>query len=402
MKFIRNLIILLIVAAGLTFFIWQSQKTKNTILPEEIEKTYTRQLEIREDSTYGILLAEAGIPTTTRQAIFEAAKNVYNLSTIRLGRTFNLVYDKQTDQLQQLIYQIDTEEKLYLNLQNTTTGTTTEPVWIAERIPIPYEVKIKTVEGTIETSMYEAALEQGIDERAVIAFADAFQWTIDFAWEVRKGDTFKFIYEERYLDGKYIMPGQVLAGKFVNNGKELYAFYYEETQDNKGYFDENGNSAERTFLKAPLAFKYISSGFTSGLRYISAFNISTGHRAVDYAAAYGTPVRAVGDGTVVFAGWDGAYGNKISIHHNGTYTTNYAHLSRFAVRYGQKVSQGQTIGYVGSTGLSTGPHLHYELVKYGTKINPLTETFPPKEGIKEENKETYLAAIKDLKEQLDN
>ncbi len=348
------------------------------------------------------MLAEAGIPTTTRQAIFEAAKNVYNLSTIRLGRTFNLVYDKQTDQLQQLIYQIDTEEKLYLNLQNTTTGTTTEPVWIAERIPIPYEVKIKTVEGTIETSMYEAALEQGIDERAVIAFADAFQWTIDFAWEVRKGDTFKFIYEERYLDGKYIMPGQVLAGKFVNNGKELYAFYYEETQDNKGYFDENGNSAERTFLKAPLAFKYISSGFTSGLRYISAFNISTGHRAVDYAAAYGTPVRAVGDGTVVFAGWDGAYGNKISIHHNGTYTTNYAHLSRFAVRYGQKVSQGQTIGYVGSTGLSTGPHLHYELVKYGTKINPLTETFPPKEGIKEENKETYLAAIKDLKEQLDN
>ena len=250
--------------------------------------------------------------------------------------------------------------------------------------------------------MYESALAQNIDERAVIGFADAFQWTIDFAWEVRQGDTYKFIYEERYLDGEYIMPGQILAGKFVNAGKDLYAFYYQETAENFGYFDEAGNSAERTFLKAPLAFKYITSGFTTGSRYIAAFNIAPGHRAIDYAATFGTPVRAVGDGTVIFAGWDGSYGYKISVRHNATYTTNYAHLSKFAIKSGQKVSQGQTIGYVGSTGLSTGPHLHYELVKNGTKINPLTEVFPPKEGIKEENKPAYLAVTKDLKEKLDN
>ena len=406
MKFIKFLVLISIVSASLAFLIWLAQRSSSDVINSnqnefKPETTYTKSLEITEGSTYGTLMSEAEVPTTTRQEIFEAAEDIYDLSTVRLGRTIDLIYDKATDQLQQLIYQIDTEEKLYVNLQATTTGTTTESIWVAERIAIPYEVKIKTVSGSIKTSMYEAALEQGIDERAVIAFADAFQWTIDFAWEVRENDTFKFIYEERYLDGKYIMPGQVLAGKFVNDGKALYALYYEETKDNFGYFDENGDSAERTFLKAPVAFKYITSGFTTGSRYIEAFNISTGHRAIDYAASYGTPIRSVGDGTVVLAGWNGSYGDKVSIRHNSTYTTNYAHMSKIAVKYGQKVTQGQTIGYVGSTGLSTGPHLHYEMVKYGTKINPLKEVFPPKEGIKEENKSVYFESIKDLKSQLD-
>lgn len=405
MKFTSKFLILIVIAGGLAFFVWQKQADadeSNKQVPEEVATTYTKQLEIVEDSTYGILMQEAEVPTTTHQEIFNATEDIYDLSKIRLGRTIDLIYNIETDQLEQLIYQIDTEEKLFVNLQSTTTGTTTESIWVAERALIPYEIKIKTAQGVIETSMYEAAMEQNIDERAVIGFADAFQWTIDFAWEVRKGDTFKFVYEERYLDGEYIMPGQVLAGKFVNDGEELYAFYYEETEDNFGYFDQNGDSAEKVFLKAPVAFKYITSGFTTGRRYIEAFNISTGHRAIDYAASYGTPVRSVGDGTVVLAGWSGSYGNKVSVRHNGIYTTNYAHMSRIAVRYGQKVSQGQTIGYVGSTGLSTGPHLHYEMVKYGTKINPFNEVFPPKEGLKEENKEAYLAEIKDLRDQLDN
>ena len=405
MKFLVYLVILIALVAGL-FLFWPKSNKVDQNLTEGIEQaaptTYTRSLEITEGATYGFLMAQAGVPTTTRQEIFAAAQSVYDLTKIRLGRSLDLVYDLTTDELEQLVYQIDTEERLYVSLNSTTTASSTEPVWSAAVKSIPYEIKIKTVAGTIETSMYESALAQNIDERAVIGFADAFQWTIDFAWEVRQGDTYKFIYEERYLDGEYIMPGQILAGKFVNAGKDLYAFYYQETAENFGYFDEAGNSAERTFLKAPLAFKYITSGFTTGSRYIAAFNIATGHRAIDYAATFGTPVRAVGDGTVIFAGWDGSYGYKISVRHNATYTTNYAHLSKFAIKSGQKVSQGQTIGYVGSTGLSTGPHLHYELVKNGTKMNPLTEVFPPKEGIKEENKPAYLAVTKDLKEKLDN
>ena len=156
------------------------------------------------------------------------------------------------------------------------------------------------------------------------------------------------------------------------------------------------------FLKAPVAYKYITSGFTTGARYIQAFNISTGHRAIDYAAAAGTPIRAVGDGTVVFAGWSKqGYGYLTTIRHNGTYNTNYAHQSKIAAKVGQKISQGQTIGYVGSTGLSTGPHLHYEMVKNGVKVNPLREILPPGKPITEANKPDFFAAIKQYQAPLD-
>ncbi len=403
MKFSSKIIIAALFTGVLAVFIWNLTITNQPRPEPKIVTTYTKKLEITEGQTYGILMQQGGVATTTRQQIFAAAGPVYDLSNIRLGQNITLVYDKATNELKQLIYPVSTEEELYVSLQqNTTTTTSTEPIWAAELIPIPYKIKIKTAQGTIETSMYETALAQGIDERAVIGFADAFQWTIDFAWEVRKGDTFKFVYEERYRDGSYIMPGQILGGKFVNDGKALYAFYYEESKDNFGYFNEKGESAEKIFLKAPVAFRYISSGFTTGLRYVEAFNVSTGHRAIDYAAAYGTPIRSVGDGTVVFAGWNGPYGQMVKVRHNGTYQTNYGHMSKIAVRYGQKVKQGQTIGYIGSTGFSTGPHLHYEMVKNGTKINPLKEVFPPSQGIKKENLDSYLAAIKDLQSQLDN
>lgn len=407
MRLIKILAVVTIIGLSLALLITLSKGNNdqndltNDQPSEAVDNTFTKSFEITEGSTFGKLMNDASISPEISGAIFNASKDIYDLTNVRLGRKIDLVFNKETNHLEQLIYQIDTEEKLFITLKSTTTGTTTDSVWVAEKKLIPYEIKIKVVEGTVDTSMYEAALKQGIDERAVIGFADAFQWTIDFAWEVRQGDTFKFVYEERYLDGEYIMPGQVLAGKFTNAGTDLYAFYYEETKDNFGYFDENGDSSERTFLKAPVAFKYISSGFTTGRRYISAFNISTGHRAIDYAASSGTPIRSVGDGTIVFSGWNGSYGYMVSVRHNSTYTTNYCHMSKIAVKYGQKVSQGQTIGYVGSTGLSTGPHLHYEMVKNGVKINPLTEVFPPKEGIKEENKEAYLAAINDLKSQLD-
>ena len=156
---------------------------------------------------------------------------------------------------------------------------------------------------------------------------------------------------------------------------------------------------QKIFLKAPVAYKYISSGYTTGTRYIAAFKMFTSsHRAVDYAAAAGTPVRAVGDGTISFAGWEGNYGHTVSVHHNATYLTNYAHLSKYVVQKGQKVKQSDVIGYVGSSGFSSGPHLHYEMIKYGVKINPLREVLPPGQPIKEENKERFFKEIKKWQE----
>ena len=368
--------------------------------PEVIKRYRQVGLEITPNSTYGVLMSEAGVEPLVAKAIFEASKEAYDLSNIRVGRVLNLYYDKETDELIQLMYQIDSEEELYVvrTEAEETAASSTEPDltvnWQAERKKIDYDLKEKTVEGVLETSLYQWALDNGVDVRAIIDLADAYQWTIDFAIDPRVGDSFKFIYQERYRNGEYIMPANILAAKYINSGQEYRIYYFEESAENQGFFDPAGNSVQRELLKAPIQYKYITSGFTTGLRCLESYGLCTNHRAIDYAAPIGTPIRAVGDGTVVFAGWNsGGYGYLTTIRHNETFTTNYAHQSSILVRAGQKVSQGEIIGKVGSTGLSTGPHLHYEIVKHGVKINPLTLELPPGEPIKEENRPRFFEII---------
>jgi len=390
----------LIIAAGLgLFFHVRNYQTKNgsasqaqaEIPAKPIENK--RLLEITGGDTYSQLMGKGGIDTSTAEAIFKASAPIYGLEKIRAGHNLELIYNTDWSELKKLTYKIDSEDEV--NIVKDTAGT-----WTAEMKPIDYEVRLVVKSGEVKTSMYAAALENNIDERAIIELADAFQWSIDFALDPRIDDTFKFVYEERYLDGQYVMPGQVLAGTYANAGQAYNVYYFSEDASNISYFDENGNSVQKMFLKAPVAFKYISSGFTTGLRYVEAFNVSTGHRAVDYAATYGSPIRSVGDGTVIFAAYNGSYGNMVKIQHNGTYTTNYGHMSKFAVKKGTKVKQGQTIGYVGSTGFSTGPHVHFEMVKNGVKINPLTEILPPGQAIKPESKERFMAEIQKWQEML--
>lgn len=392
---LKIIILLTIIATAVVLLI-----TKNTTEPNnhlitqgsEIIPDREVIIEITPNSTYGELMKQTSTTPETANAIFEASEDIYNLSKIRAGRELKLIYDKDTDKFKKLVYQIDTEKELYVKLENNE--------WKAEKKQIKYEIKIKTSDGVIESSMYETALEKGIDEVAIIQLSEVFQWTVDFAMEVQKGDYFKLIYEERYRDGEYMMPGEILAAKFVNEEIEHFAYFFKDPERNEEHYDQNGNSVQKIFLRAPVHYKYISSGFTTGLRYIKAFDISTGHRAIDYAAPTGTPVRAVGEGKIVYRGWKGSYGYSLSVRHNSVYTTNYCHLSSFAVKYGQEVKQGQTIGYVGSTGLSTGPHLHYEMVKHGTKINPLKEELPPGKAIKEEYMEGFKRTVEKYKNKL--
>lgn len=353
--------------------------------------TRTEKIKIESGSTFGKLLSNNGISLSLSNELYNIALPHYDLAKVREGREIILTYDLKSDKLKSLLYQIDNDRELFVSreVSENELGEFILSPFKAENRVIPYEVIIATKEAEIESSLYQSALDAGIDERAIIELANAFQWTLDFSMDTKTGDTFKFIYEERYLNDEFIMPGKILAAKYNNNGTEYKLFYFEESDDNKGYFDEEGNSVQRMFLKAPVEFKYISSGFTTGLRYVEAFNVSTGHRAIDYAAPMGTPIRAVGDGTIARASWNGSYGNFISIRHNGTYTTNYAHLSRYAVKSGQRVKQGDIIGYVGSTGFSTGPHLHYEMVKNGVKVNPLAEVLPPGKKILDSNKERF-------------
>ena len=361
----------------------------------EIEKTDKEEvLLVESGQTFGALMSDYGFSNNLVNNLYQDSLEVYDLAKIRAGKELKFIYDKDTDEFKELRYKIDSEEELIVSRNNEN--------WEAEVAPINYEVKVVEKSGKLDSSLYQWALDNNVDERAIIEMANAFQWSIDFAMDPKKGDDFKFIYEERYLDGEYVMPGKLLAAKYVNSGEVYQLYYFKENNDNEGYFDENANSVQKMFLKAPVEFKYISSGFTTGQRYISEFGFSTTHRAVDYAATYGTPIRAVGDGTIVMARWNGSYGNMVSVRHNGTYTTNYAHMCKFAVSYGDKVKQGDVIGYVGSTGLSTGPHVHFEMIKNGVKINPLREVLPPGEAIDDENKERFFNEISQYKEKLFN
>ena len=388
--------IALVIAGGVFLLFPSSRGAENgttTFVDEpapavpEPPKNRVETIEIPPKGTFGLLMEAQGISAEDAAAIYAAAKPHYDLASIRAGKKLELSFDAQSGAFTQLMYPISSEEELRVRREGDG--------WSAVKEAIAYEVRLKTVKGTVSSSLYAAGLEQGMDEIAVIEMGDAFQWSIDFAQDVRVGDTFSVVYEERYRDGRYVMPGAILAAKYVNDGTAHFAYWFENAAGEGGYYDENGNSQRKMFLKAPVAFKYITSGFTTGLRYVSAFNTSTGHRAIDYAAAKGTPIRATADGVVSFAGWDGPYGNKVSIRHNGTYSTNYAHQSKIAVKRGQRVAQGQVIGYVGSTGFSTGPHLHYEMVKNGTKINPMKETFPGTDPIKPAELPAFQEAIKE-------
>jgi len=208
--------------------------------------------------------------------------------------------------------------------------------------------------------------------------AGIFAWDVDFASSVQPQDSFKVVYEERYRDGKYVGPGKILTSKFINSGREVLAFYYVNPEGSTGYYNEEGRELRRQFLRSPLDYKRISSGFSYS-RFHPVLNTFTTHRAIDYAAARGTPVSATADGQVTYAGWNGGNGNYVGIRHENGYSTGYAHLSDFAkgVTWGSWVKQNQVVGFVGSTGFSTGPHLHYEMRKNGALINPLRLDLPP-------------------------
>jgi len=347
--------------------------------------------EILTGSTFSVIASEAGVATSTVNLILENTKKLYDLALIRAGRELVFIFDKNSNDLKELNYDIDSEERLVIKNISTTTED-----WQAERMAIEYETEITTIEGIIDSSLYQAILDQEGDERLAIALAEVFAWQIDFAGEIQKGDSFKVIYEKRFVDKNYVMPGKILSAKFIASGEEYKGFYFKGSDGKDGYYDDFGKSLEKVFLKSPIQYKYISSGFS-----YKRVNPVTGdihaHRAIDYVAPSGTPVVTIGDGTVVQAGWNGAYGISVKIRHNDTYSTVYGHFSSLAkgIKRGASVRQGQVIGYVGSTGQSTGPHLHYEVHKFGSLINPLTLVAPDGKPVAENDK----AAFEEIKKQ---
>lgn len=243
---------------------------------------------------------------------------------------------------------------------------------------LPFSTRTVSQSATIQHSLFGAADEAGIPDDVAIGIADIFGGEIDFHRDLRKGDSFTVAYEVAEFSGRPTRAKRILAAEFINDGKAHRAYWYRHDDDTVGYYTETGVSLRKAFLRSPLEFSRITSGFSKA-RYHPVLREVRAHRGIDYAAPTGTRVRATGDGVISFAGTQGGYGKVITIRHNGNKTTVYGHLSGFAagIRSGKRISQGDTIGFVGSTGLATGPHLHYEFRVDGIHRNPLTVTLPP-------------------------
>lgn len=253
------------------------------------------------------------------------------------------------------------------------------------------ETRKRVANGTIESSLWNTMVDNGLDPMLALDLNDIYQWTIDF-FAVQKGDQFRVVFDEKYVDSTYIGIGDIYASEFDSNGVPIYAFRFSQN-DSVGYYDENGQNLQKQFLKAPLEFSRISSRFSNG-RLHPVLRIVRAHHGVDYAAPKGTPVRSIGEGTVTAKAYQaGGGGNYVKIKHNSVYSTTYMHLSGYAkgITPGVRVKQGQVIGYVGATGLATGPHLDFRVYKNGTAVDPLKVESPPADPVKPENMLLFTA-----------
>jgi len=241
----------------------------------------------------------------------------------------------------------------------------------------PVETRTRTIHGVIDSSLFEAVAAAGAHDQTAVALADIFGWDIDFVLDVRSGDTFVVTYEQIWRDGTYLHDGEIEAAEFVNQGRTFRAVRYTDPDGHAHYYTPEGRSLHKAFLRAPVEFTRVSSRFNSA-RHHPILNLIRAHKGVDYAAPIGTPVHAAGDGSIRVAGLLGGYGNCVEIEHSRSIVTVYGHLSRFArgIRAGTHVAQGAVIGYVGMTGLATGPHLHYEYRVNGVFKNPQTVSLP--------------------------
>ena len=282
-----------------------------------------------------------------------------------------------------------------LNINKAASGFAAE---ITER---PVEVRATGAHGVIQSSLFESAQTAGISDNVIMDMAGIFQWDIDFIQDVRNGDEFTVIYNELWRDGAKLQDSTIVAAEFINQGRLYRAASYEDPKGERGYFTPEGRSVRKAFLRAPVDFARISSNFNPNRRH-PVLNTIRAHRGVDYAARSGTPIRAAGDGKISFRGVNGGYGNTVILQHGGNITTLYAHMSRFAdPRLGARVRQGQVIGYIGQSGLATGPHLHYEYRINGVHRNPRTVPLPPADPVPEAYRSDFETISAGLWHQLD-
>lgn len=334
---------------------------------------------IRRNDTFSGVLSSFGLDTETVQSAIATSQGTFDVRKIQLGREVTHYAPLNEGAPSMVIYEIDPTSFVIFSFSDAVS------VEVRKR---DIQTRMRHVEGVIQGSLYETLRKQGASPALAVTLSEVYAWQIDF-YRIQRGDAFKVFFEEETMDGESIGVGRIQSAWFKHSGKEYVALYFE--QDGKGdYYDAEGNSLRKAFLKAPLSYSRISSRFTNR-RFHPVLKRNIPHHGTDYAAPTGTPIRAVGDAVVSKASYDNANGNHVRLKHNGTYETGYLHMSRIApgIRAGARVTQGQIIGYVGSTGLATGPHLCYRFWVNGVPSDPHKVEFPSSTPIANE----YRAAF---------
>ena len=395
------LVIIVVLSCNNTPKVETHTQEKTDTIPEVKEKlmfgisvdSYTvNEKKIKQNQNISDILLPYGV---SNKKIFSIAlaDSIFNIRKIRTGnKYFTFQQNDSAKTLDYLVYQINKIKYVVFDFTDSVNIKLGEKEVITKR---------RKITGEIKSSLWNAFVD--VDEDPMLAndLSEIYAWTIDF-FGIQKGDKFTIIYDELMVDSEKVGTGTIYSTLFTNSGKDFYAFRF--LQDSVyTYFDENGNSLRKTFLKAPLKYSRISSRFSNS-RFHPVLKIRRPHHGVDYAAPRGTPVYSIGDGKVIKKGWDHGGGNFVKIKHNSVYTTTYMHLSKFAsgIKVGDFVTQSQVIGYVGSTGLATGPHLDFRVYQNGHAIDPLKMEAPPAEPVKKENMQEFNKVKAGFIEELGN
>lgn len=376
-KYLIRIGIVLVIAT--TFFIIKSPDTENAIPPPEETVQHSPPKHsitgiVTSGETLESIFDKFGLDKAELSEIFRSSSDIFNLSRISVGGVYSFDLDSSGSRIRQMRFDIDDESFLEVNRKDDG--------FAAEKKGLQFSKKFSAFYFIIRSNLMDAMPGTHPEYmKLALKLSDIFAWDIDFSSDIRAGDSVKLIVEELWADGAFKGYGEILAAEIVNDGT-VHTAHRFQVGDIVDYFDSNGKSLRKALLRSPLRFKYISSWF-SRRRYHPVLRIYRPHLGVDYAAATGTPVSAAGNGTVLYAGYKGQYGKMVNIKHSGGYETYYGHLSKIPrkIRNGAKVSQGDIIGYVGATGLATGPHLDYRIRENGSFVNPLSIRPPRGESV---------------------
>ncbi len=331
------------------------------------------------------------LSATDLHNIMQLGKSTKTLERIQAGHVFE--YAKNSDGLLVGV-------RYHIDKLNTLEVLRKDNEWQAQTHTKEVEVRQASAAGIIDSSLFLAGKNAGLSDSLVMELAGIFGWDIDFILDIREGDSFTLIYEEKFVDGEKYSNGSILAAEFINRGKSFRAVRYTDSEGNSEYFSPEGLSMRKAFLRAPLDFTYVSSNFNPK-RFHPVLKRVKAHRGIDYKAPRGTPIKAAGDGKVIRSAYDKYNGHHVFIQHGQKYTTKYLHFTKRMVKTGQRVKQGQVIGTLGSTGMVTGAHLHYEFLVNGVHRNPRTVQLPDAEPINKSERERFFRMTGPLITQLE-